>query len=785
MTQFASATLQLLLDSTKAKKGADEYKRAGEQVKKSNTDMQQSGKSAESGFASIAKGAAVAAASLFGVHQAVQAITGAFTTFAEFERQMNILGAVTRANSEEFIALDEIVRELGRTTRFTAREVAAGAIDLARGGLESAQIVAALPATLDLSTAGVLGLADAANHVTNIMGQFNIEAENMVRITDTLVAVSNRSNTNVEQLAGALSFAGITAQLAGVSIEETAVALGTLANRGIQGFRGGTQIRGILTALAKPTTAARKEFEKLGLTMGDLDVPSLGLFEVMDRMGQALNTLSSPTEKLASLTTIFNRRMAASAQIMANSADEMRGFRQEVADSEGEARRTAAAVEAGLGGAMDRLKSAAEGAALGFADIFDGGVIALMDGAASALGEITTGMRQLNKELEPARDNFSDLFNVIHGFALGLSVSEVQQLIQTMEDAGNAAEKTGTQFEDARFEVERMSLDEVADKIGSFKGFDKLQTEIEALATDISGYEDAFDGFLAPAARSAEELEEALFQARQASRRLDIVQTLIKEGEALGQVYDRNKDLFLEVFEGVAVDVTKIADEHHRWETSSAKIIKDAQEMDKFYDSLGDTIASSFEDAIFEVETWNDALAAARSLLEDISRILLRKAVTEPLAGFFGDVISGLGGAVGGILGAGGGTPSPTGPGYGGAFHGFAQGGILGLNGAVTRAASGAMITHPTMLGLPGGNRVLAGEYGGEGIFPLVKGPKGLGIQASGAGGSPVVNHNSFQVTMAPGSTEQDFRRSQPQIQRQMSEMWSLTQRDSLQPHGA
>jgi TP901 family phage tail tape measure protein len=291
---------------------------------------------------------------------AIQGIRGSISTIAEFEDVMLAVrgvaidaGAAVADQAEQFGALEDAARGLGATTRFTATQAGEGLLFLARAGFDVEESISALPATLDLAVAGQLELGRAADIASNVLRQFNLEAEETVRVADVLVAVANNANTNVEQLSQALKFAGPVAGALGQSVEATAAALGTLGNAGIQATLAGTQLRGAFSALLGPTTAARGILDELGLSMEEIDPATRTIEEVF-------RAFAGTAFDAADAVEIFGRRNAAAALILTANINEVRGLTDEAERLRGEAERVSDIMDSGLVGSARAFASATQ-----------------------------------------------------------------------------------------------------------------------------------------------------------------------------------------------------------------------------------------------------------------------------------------------------------------------------------------------------------------------------------------------------------------------------------------
>src|SRR5690606_12620860 len=148
-------------------------------------------------------------------------------------------------------------------------------------------IMASMPGLLDLAAAGQLDLGRAADITTNIMSGFNMEADKTQQVADMLAAAASSANTSVEQMGNAMSYVAPVAAGAGISIEETAAAIGILSNAGIQGERAGTALRAIIASLQNPTGQTKKALEELGLSADDVNPAMHSLTDILKTLEEA------------------------------------------------------------------------------------------------------------------------------------------------------------------------------------------------------------------------------------------------------------------------------------------------------------------------------------------------------------------------------------------------------------------------------------------------------------------------------------------------------------------
>jgi len=276
---------------------------------------------------------------------------GIRTTF-NFQKQMNAVAAVTEATGEEFQALTELAKELGRTTQFTVREAAAGMAFLGQTGFNTQEILATLPQTLDLAAAGGLDLASAADIASNILKGFNAEVSEAGRFVDILAVTAAKSNTNIFQLGQAMKFVAPVAASVGVTMAETAAAMGILGDAGIQGSLAGT---GMKTIFKKLIT----ESDKLAPALKGVSLEADGFTAVIEKLAEAGLTTRGAFE-------IFEARGAPAILALVAQTKRLKELNVEIANSAGAAQRMAKIRMGGIVGSFLLLKSATEGVFLAF-----------------------------------------------------------------------------------------------------------------------------------------------------------------------------------------------------------------------------------------------------------------------------------------------------------------------------------------------------------------------------------------------------------------------------------
>lgn len=284
--------------------------------------------------------------------------------FAQFDDAIRAVQAVTGTfgakGAAAFQALTDTARELGATTSFTASEVANLMTELGRAGFDASQINNMTQAVLNLARATGTDAALSASIMAASIRQFSMTAGDATRVSDVLTVAANSTNNTVESLGEALVYAGVSAAQAGLSFEETVAILGALGNVGIQGSNAGTVLRRLVSISA---AEAEKLQDIFGVEFVAPDGDVRNIVDIFRDLEQATANLPSG-ERIAKFNEAFGLLGVTGAQAIAGSVGNIDELNTKLENAQGAAESTAQAMDAGLGGAMRRAKSAIEGVVL-------------------------------------------------------------------------------------------------------------------------------------------------------------------------------------------------------------------------------------------------------------------------------------------------------------------------------------------------------------------------------------------------------------------------------------
>lgn len=227
----------------------------------------------------------------FGVFDAVKG-------YADFEEEMSAVRAISGATSEEFQKLNEKAIQMGADTKFSALESAQAFKYMGMAGWKTSEMIGGIAGIMNLAAASGEDLAMTSDIVTDSLSAFGLQAKDSAMFADVLAAAATNSNTNVALMGQTFKYAAPVAGALGFSVQDTALAVGLMANQGIKGSEAGTALRAMMTRLVKPTKESGEAMDILGLNILDANGKMKPFRDIIADIREGMKKLS-PDSKAA------------------------------------------------------------------------------------------------------------------------------------------------------------------------------------------------------------------------------------------------------------------------------------------------------------------------------------------------------------------------------------------------------------------------------------------------------------------------------------------------------
>lgn len=248
---------------------------------------------------SIAAKAAAVAAAAWGALKIGQFVSDAVSTYADFDQAMANTAAICGATADDYARLQQAALDMGKATTKTATESAEALGHMSLAGWDVNESIAGLEPILRLSEATQMDLATCSDLVTDSLSALGLQVDDLGEYLDVAAMANNKSNQTAQMLMEAYIGVGGTMKNLNIPIQESAAALGVLANRGIKGSEAGTALNAVINNLTTGTGQAGKMMEKLGISAFDSNGKFIGLAETIRVVDDATKNMTEEQRNAA------------------------------------------------------------------------------------------------------------------------------------------------------------------------------------------------------------------------------------------------------------------------------------------------------------------------------------------------------------------------------------------------------------------------------------------------------------------------------------------------------
>lgn len=323
--------------------------------------------------------------------------TAAIKIGMDFEQSMSKVKAMSGATSEEMVLLEKAARDAGATTSKSAKDAADALGYMALAGWDTTTSMDALMPVLRLSEAGNIDLAKASSLVTDSMSAMGLTTQELPGYLDIVAQTARSSNTDIDQMAEAYLKVGGTLRGLSIPLEESALALGFLANAGIKGSEAGTALNAVMTNLTAPTGRAKTALDELGFTAFDSEGNFKGLENVLFDLKDKLAGMTEE-QRNTYLAMIGGKEHVKDLNALLNGLDDSYdGLKESISGADGALEDVAKTMQDNNKGSITELKSALEELGLKIYDVLKpsiGAIIESIQGFVDKLNSLSPAQQE-------------------------------------------------------------------------------------------------------------------------------------------------------------------------------------------------------------------------------------------------------------------------------------------------------------------------------------------------------------------------------------------------------
>ena len=264
-----------------------------------------------------------------------QGIADTIQTTAQFEQSMAKVKAITGATGEEFDTLTAFARELGATTMMSAQESADAMAFLGMAGWQTSEILAGLPAILDLTVASGKDFATVADIVSDNLTAFGLTANDATMYADSLAYAMTHANVNMDTLGESLKYIAPVATSAGVSMQEAVAMTMMLGDAGIKGSQAGTTLRTVMLNLTGANEKATAKLKELGVAVFDSEGKTRSFADIIRDLNKATEGMTDAQKTAIANTLVGKTAVSGFSVLLEQGADKLEAYTEGIHNSSG------------------------------------------------------------------------------------------------------------------------------------------------------------------------------------------------------------------------------------------------------------------------------------------------------------------------------------------------------------------------------------------------------------------------------------------------------------------
>lgn len=354
----------------------------------------------------------------------------AISVGSSFEKAMSEVSAISGATGDELNELTEKAEEMGATTKFSATESAEAFTYMAMAGWKTEDMLLGIEGIMNLAAASGEDLATTSDIVTDALTAFGLAAEDSGHFADILAAASSNANTNVSMMGETFKYCAPIAGALGFSAEDTAEAIGLMANAGIKSSQAGTALRTIMNNLSGDLTVYGENIGEVTVKTTNADGSMRELSDILEDCRSAFSRLSE-SEKASNAQTIAGTNAMSGFLALMNAAPtDVQKLSGAIEDCDGAAADMAETMNDNLDGSLTILDSTLEGVGITIYDKFENTFKNAVDTAIDCMSELNDDMK--NGELGDSLDSLAASLDEVASSAIKCAADALPGIINGM-----------------------------------------------------------------------------------------------------------------------------------------------------------------------------------------------------------------------------------------------------------------------------------------------------------------------------------------------------------------
>ncbi|WP_294835940.1 phage tail tape measure protein [uncultured Lactobacillus sp.] len=219
------------------------------------------------------------------------------------------------------------------------QNIASGYQELIKRGYSGKQSLGAMNSILQASKASGDSFADTMQVTTSTLEAFGMRTKstagmlkNTKIVANKLAMAADATATDFKSLGIGMNYVGTSAKTAGITLTQTASAMGVLSNSGLEAQQAGTGLRKILISLQTPSKSGENALHKYGMSIDDFKTKA-GKLKPIANIFQEIADHVPKADRSNFFHNVFGTTGQNAAAILATNTKELRAVNKQVANA--------------------------------------------------------------------------------------------------------------------------------------------------------------------------------------------------------------------------------------------------------------------------------------------------------------------------------------------------------------------------------------------------------------------------------------------------------------------
>jgi TP901 family phage tail tape measure protein len=277
--------------------------------------------------------------------------------FAEVDKTMSLVNETMKNSPKNANMLNEAMKSAAANSVFGMNDAATASLNFARGGWNAAQAAKALAPAMNLAAGEGGNLDTVSAGLMATMNSFDAEANEAAGYANVFAQACNNSALDVDSLSNAMSIAAPIFKSSGGTLEDATLAMGTMANAGIDANVAATSLKTGIARLASPTDSAAAAMNKLGIDAFDSSGKLKDMTQIQKELHDSFKNLTGVEKEEAAAKIFGKNQMAPWLALIEASPKEVDKLSNSLDRNKNTTNKMADAMMSGFGGSIEKLKS--------------------------------------------------------------------------------------------------------------------------------------------------------------------------------------------------------------------------------------------------------------------------------------------------------------------------------------------------------------------------------------------------------------------------------------------